>query len=111
MKDIAKSQFEKICQDDFNQFREISKQFQQIDMTDIDTLSQLCIDSWLLATRWSEIQSNASKIAFENNINKTDFGNWAYQKYRQLQELHITVRSWLRSAKEDERMLKGLEIV
>lgn len=110
MKDIAKSQFEKICQDDFNQFREISKQFQQIDMTDIDTLSQLCINSWLLATRWSEIQSNASKIAIDNDVNKTDFKDYCYQKYRQLQEMHITVRSWYRLAKEDERSLKGLEI-
>ena len=110
MKDIAKSQFEKICQEDFNQFREISKQFQQVEMTNSDMLYELSINSWLLATRWSEIQSNASKIAFDNDISKTDFGTWAYQKYRQLQEMHITCRSWYRLAKEDERMLKGLEI-
>lgn len=109
MKDII-SQFEKIVQEDFNQFREISKEFQQVDNTDADTLYQLSIDSWLLATRWSEIQSNASKIAFDNNISKTDFGTWAYQKYRQLQEMHITCRSWYRLACEDERMLRGLEI-
>lgn len=109
MKDI-RSQFEKIVQEDFNQFREISKEFQQVDNTDADTLYQLSIDSWLLATRWSEIQSNASKIAFNNDINKTDFGTWAYQKYRQLQEMHITCRSWYRLAKEDERMLRGLEV-
>lgn len=111
MKDIAKSQFEKIVQEDFNQFREISTTFMNVKPEDIETLYQLSIDSWLLATRWSEIQSNASKIAIDNDINKTDFKDYCYQKYRQLQELHITVRSWLRSAKEDERMLKGLEIV
>ena len=109
MKDIS-SQFEKIVQEDFNQFREISTQFQKVDCTDADTLYQLSIDSWLLATRWSEIQSNASRIAFNNDISKTDFGTWAYQKYRQLQEMHITCRSWYRLAKEDERMLRGLEI-
>lgn len=109
MKEI-KSQFEKICQEDFNQFREISKQFQQVDMTDSSTLQELSVNSWLLATRWSEIQSNASKIAFDNDISKTDFGTWAYQKYRQLQEMHITCRSWYRLAKQDEQMLKGLEI-
>lgn len=109
MKEI-KSQFEKIVQEDFDQFRKISKRFQQVENTDAETLFELSIDSWLLATRWSEIQSNASKIAFDNNINKTDFGTWAYQKYRQLQEMHITCRSWYRLAKEDERMLKGLEI-
>ena len=104
------SQFEKIVPEDFKQFREISKIFQKVEMTDAQTLYQLSIDSWLLATRWSEIQSNASKIAFDNDINKTDFGTWAYQKYRQLQEMHITCRSWFRLAKEDERMLKGLEM-
>lgn len=104
------SQFEKIVPEDFKQFREISKIFQKVEMTDAQTLYQLSIDSWLLATRWSEIQSNASKIAFDNEINKTDFGTWAYQKYRQLQEMHITCRSWFRLAKEDERMLKGLEM-
>jgi len=109
MKNIS-SQFEKIVQEDFNQFREISQRFQKVEMTDAQTLYQLSIDSWLLATRWSEIQSNASKIAFENEISKTDFGTWSYQKYRQLQEMHITCRSWFRLAKEDERMLKGLEM-
>lgn len=104
------SQFEKIVPEDFKQFREISKTFQKVEMTDAQTLYQLSIDSWLLATRWSEIQSNASKIAFDNKISKTDFGTWAYQKYRQLQEMHITCRSWFRLAKEDERMLKGLEM-
>lgn len=104
------SQFEKIVPEDFKQFREISKTFQKVEMTDTQTLYQLSIDSWLLATRWSEIQSNASKIAFDNDISKTDFGTWSYQKYRQLQEMHITCRSWYRLAKEDERMLKGLEV-
>ena len=105
-----KSEFEQICQEDFNQFRDISIRFQEVDIADCITLKELTTDSWLLATRWSEIQSLASKIAQENNINKTDFGTWAYQKYRQLQEMHITCRSWYRLAKEDERMLRGLEI-
>lgn len=109
MKDI-KSQFEKIVQEDFNEFRKISIEFMKVQPEDIDTLYQLSIDSWLLATRWSEIQSNASKMALDYDINKTDFKDYCYQKYRQLQEMHITCRSWYRLAKEDERMMKGLEI-
>lgn len=105
-----KSQFEKIVQEDFNQYREISKRFQHIENTDVSGLYQLSIDSWLLATRWSEIQSNASRIAIDGDINKTDFSNWAYQKYRQLQEMHITCRSWYRLACEDKRLLRGLEV-
>lgn len=104
-----KSQFEEICPEDFKQFREISQRFKNIRMEDANGLSLLSIDSWLLATRWSEIQSNASKIAQEYGITKMDFQNWAYQKYRQLQEMHITCRSWYRLAKEDERLNKTME--
>ncbi len=104
-----KSEFEKICPNDFKQFRDISKRFQEVKMENPDSLLNISIDSWLLATRWSEIQSNASKIAQENGITKMDFQNWAYQKYRQLQEMHITCRSWYRLAKEDERLNKTME--
>lgn len=104
-----KSEFEKICSEDFEQFREISRRFQNVQMENAEELFQISIDSWLLATRWSEIQSNASKIAQENGITKMDFQNWAYQKYRQLQEMHITCRSWFRLAKEDEKLLRTME--
>ena len=103
------SQFENLVKEDFEQYREIARRFKNIDMTNIDGLWQLTIDSWLLATRWSEIQSN-STIFKDQNINKTDFQNWAYQKYRQLQELHITCRSWYKLAREDYRanmMMEG----
>ena len=105
-----KSDFEKIVQEDFNQYRQIATRFRDVQMENCVELQQLTIDSWLLANRWSDIQSLASKIAQEHGINKTDFGTWAYQKYRQLQEMHITCRSWYRLAKQDEQMLKGLEI-
>lgn len=104
-----RSQFEKICEEDFKQFRDISKQFQEVRIENTDELWNLSIDSWLLATRWSEIQSNASKVAQENGVTKMDFRDWAYQKYRQLQEMHITCRSWYRLAKEDERLNKTME--
>ncbi len=103
------SNFEKICQEDFNQYREVSKRFKSVDMTNPSELNDLTIDSWLLATRWSEIQATAVKIASDYEVNKTDFSNWAYQKYRQLQELHITCRSWYRLAVEEERQIRMME--
>ena len=105
-----KSEFEEIVKEDFKQYKDVAKRFRDVKMEDCLELKNLTTDSWLLATRWSEIQSLASKIAQDNGINKTDFGTWAYQKYRQLQEMHITCRSWYRLAKEDEKMLKGLEV-
>ena len=103
MKDV-KSPFEDIFPEDFKQFREISTKFQKAKPEDASTLHELTIDSWLLATRWSEIQSIANKIAQENNIRKSDFSDWAYQKYRQLQEMHITCRSWYRLAIEEMKL-------
>lgn len=103
---IEKSQFEKICPEDFKQFRDVAERFQKVSTTDKKELEELQKDTWLLGTRWSEIQSNARKIAQQYGISKTDFGEWAYQKYRQLQELHITCRSWYRQTWEDERALQ-----
>lgn len=103
MKEVI-SQFESILKEDFQQFRDISKKFMKVTPEDAETLYQLSIESWLLATRWSEIQSNASKIAIDFDVNKTDFKDYCYQKYRQLQEMHITCRSWYRQAKEDMQL-------
>jgi len=102
MKEI-KSQYESIVQEDFNQFREISRKFMNVKPEDVATLYDIAIESWLLATRWSEIQSNASKMALDYDFNKTEFREYCYQKYRQLQEMHITARSWYRLGLEDKR--------
>lgn len=96
--------FEDIVKKDFDQYREIAKRFRNVSMIDSEELQRLSVDSWLLATRWSEIQGEAVKIATDYEVNKTDFSNWAYQKYRQLQELHITCRSWYRLAIEEQRI-------
>ncbi len=109
MANMNKSEFEKICQEDYNQYKELAKRFQKVQMENPEELNQLTIDTWLLASRWSEIQSMASKIGQECGVNKTDFGNWAYQKYRQLQELHITCRSWYRLAIEEQRQIRMIE--
>ncbi len=104
-----KSDFEKIVPEDFKQYKEIARRFKNVAMTNIDELNQLAIDSWLFATRWSEIQSMSKKISQEYEVSKCDFNDWAYQKYRQLQELHITCRSWYRLAIEEERSIRQVE--
>lgn len=105
-----KSEFEEIVKEDFEQYKELAKRFKNVNLENVAELHALSVDSWLLASRWSEIASVASKISIDYEISKTDFEKWAYQKYRQLQELHITCRSWHRLAKQDEQMLKGLEV-
>lgn len=106
-----RSEFENIVKEDFEQYKDISKRFQNVKMENADELNALTIDSWLLASRWSEIQSLATKIGQEHDISKTDFSTWAYQKYRQLQEMHITCRSWYRLAIEEQieiNKIKGI---
>ena len=98
--------FEDIVKDDFQQYRDVSKKFRDVKLEDIETLIELTKTTWLLATRWSEIQADSVKIATSFDINKTDFSTWAYQKYRQLQELHITCRSWLRLSIEERRLVE-----
>jgi hypothetical protein len=101
-----KSQFEPICQEDCNQFRKLAKTYKNLKPEDNKTSYQLTLDSWLLAQRWSEISSNASIIATENNITKMDFQKWAYEKYRQLQLMHEHCRAVWRTATEELRANK-----
>lgn len=96
-----KSQFEEICQEDSNQFREIFKRYQNKRIEDLEELHSISTLALILAQRWCEIQSNASILAKQNNFSKTDFQQWAYQRYRNLQEMHVDCRSLYKCARED----------
>ena len=96
-----KSQFEEICQEDCNQFKELFKRYKDKRIEDLDELHNISTLALTLAQRWCEIQSNASIIAKENGLSKTDFQQWAYQHYRNLQEMHIDCRSLYKCARED----------
>lgn len=105
MKEIS-SQFEKIVQEDFNQFREISKRFKNIRMEDAGGLNALSIDAWILASRWNDISSSSRKISEDYGISKTDFCDWAYHIYSLLKELHVTTRSWYNNSVKDYELNK-----
>ena len=96
-----KSQFEEICQEDCNQFKELFKRYKDKRIEDLEELHNISTLSLILAQRWCEIQSNASIIAKQSGANKTDFQQWAYQHYRNLQEMHIDCRSLYKCARED----------
>lgn len=96
-----KSQFEEICREDCNQFRELFKRYRNKRIEDLDELQKISTLALILSQRWCEIQSNASIIAKQNGASKTDFQQWAYQHYRNLQEMHIDCRSLYKCARED----------
>lgn len=104
-----KSQFEEIVKEDCNQFRDLFKRYRDKRIEDLEELRNISTLALILAQRWCEIQSNASIIAKENGTNKTDFQQWAYQHYRNLQEMHIDCRSLYKCAREDLKANLSME--
>lgn len=95
------SQFEQYVQEDCKQFKKICAYYNNKSSEDIDTLYALTNNCLILSARWSDISSNASLYAKKYGISKTDFQQWAYQRYRTLQEMHISCRTLYRCARED----------
>lgn len=96
-----RSEFEKIVPEDIVQFKALFKRYRDKKLEDLDELYYISNNALILAQRWCEIQSIASVIAKEHGISKTDFQTWAYQHYRNLQEMHIDCRSLYKCARED----------
>ena len=95
------SEFEQILPEDTKQFKELFKRYRDKKIEDTNELQEISTQALILAQRWCEIQSLASVIAKENTCSKTDFQTWAYQHYRNLQEMHIDCRSLYKCARED----------
>ena len=96
-----KSEFENIVPEDTKQFKDLFKRYRDKRLEDLTELNDIATQALILAQRWCEIQSIASVIAKENDVSKTDFQSWAYQHYRNLQEMHIDCRSLYKCARED----------
>lgn len=97
------SEFEKIVPEDTKQFKALFKRYRDKKLEDLDELYYISNNALILAQRWCEIQSVASVIAKGCGVSKTDFQTWAYQHYRNLQEMHIDCRSLYKCAREDLR--------
>lgn len=107
--EILKSQFEILVEEDCKQYREIFKKYKNKNPEDIETLYNLVSESLMLAQRWSDISSNASVYAKTFRISKTDFKDWTYQRYRNLQEMHTDCRVFYKDAKEDIKNFGSIE--
>ena len=82
------SQYEALYPEDSKQYREIAKEYLNLQTEDYSTAYEITQNAWALAQRWSDIQSNVSKTATEKGISKSELRDWAYQRYRQLQLMH-----------------------
>ena len=96
-----KSEFELIVPEDTKQFKELFKRYRDKKLEDLNELYEISTQALILSQRWCEIQSMASVIGKEHDLSKTDFQTWAYQHYRNLQEMHIDCRSLYKCARED----------
>lgn len=99
--ELLKSQFEEILIEDCKQYRDLFRKYKNKNPEDIQTLYDLTSESLMLAQRWSDIASNASIYAKAYEISKCDFRDWAYQRYRNLQEMHTDCRVFYKDAKDD----------
>ena len=108
---MEKSIYESIYPEDSKQFRELATKYMKITVDTFPLAFEVMKDSWALAQRWSDIQSNVDKVAKEMGIRKTDLRDWAYQHYRQLQYMHESSRMiWgigEREARDIEKMQRG----
>lgn len=96
-----KSDFEQLLPDDTRQFKELFKRYKNKKLEDLNELYEISTQALILSQRWCEIQSMASVMAKDNDLSKTDFQTYAYQHYRNLQEMHIDCRSLYKCARED----------
>lgn len=87
--------------EDTKQFKDLFKRYRDKKLEDLNELYEISTQALILSQRWCEIQSMASVIAKENDLSKTDFQTYAYQHYRNLQEMHIDCRSLYKCARED----------
>lgn len=98
-----KSDFQFVLPEDCIQYDNIFKRYMNIVPEDGDEAFYLAKTSLVLAQRWSEIQASAGKIVAASNVNniqKTDFKAWAYQRYRNLQLIHEHCRIIWRQVNE-----------
>ena len=87
-----RSIYETIYPEDSRQYRELAKRYMDINVDKYAEAFEITKKAWALAQRWSDIQSNASVVAIEHGVKKTELSAWAYQRYRQLQNLHEHAR-------------------
>jgi hypothetical protein len=102
--------YETIFPEDCKQYRDIARRYMNLTTEDYISAFDVAQQSWVLAQRWSDIQSNAAQLAIEQNVRKTDLRDWAYQRYRQLQLMHEHARMIWKAGEDEarqERYFKG----
>jgi hypothetical protein len=89
---MKESIYESLFPEDCKQYREVSVRYKKLRPENYQEAYEIMILAWEYANRWSEIASNISILAVEQNVRKTDLKDYCYQRYRQMQLLHESAR-------------------
>lgn len=95
--------------EDCELYRNLARKYLALDLSDPNLCFDVKKETWALAQRWSDIASMASKIARLHDASKTDFRDWAYQRYRQLQYMHEDARMMWNKAEEELKFITRYE--
>jgi hypothetical protein len=108
---VIKSDFENFqeIREDCQQYNDLAEKYLSMDMSDPTICFEVKLEAWALAQRWSDIASMASKIARLHGSSKTDFKDWSYQRYRQLQYMHEDARMMWNKAEEELKFITRFE--
>ena len=91
---VIKSDFQDILKEDCKEYQALAKRYLDLNTEDVEEAYKIMKDAWSMAQRWSELQASARKVKdmSESNFNLTDFKDFCYQRYRQMQLIHESSR-------------------
>ena len=87
--------------EDIEQYNEAMEEYYSLVPEDLDIAYDLAIRFMQIANRWVEIRLQANKICLETGVKRTDFKDYAYEKYRLASKAHDFCRVVWKQGKED----------
>lgn len=93
-----------MLEEDIKQYKELIEDFKVLDSSDYTTAYKLSQTALIQADRWNEIMLNSVKYSKELEVTKSDFTNYAYQKFKMLMKIHDFARSVWRQGEESMRV-------
>lgn len=78
--------------DDIKQYDGLIRDFKVLDSSDYSSAYKLSQEALMQSDRWNEIMLNSVKYSKELDVTKSDFSNYAYQKYKILMKIHDFTR-------------------
>lgn len=79
-------------EEDIKQYNVLIEEFKRLNSSDYSNAYKLSQLALMQADRWNEIMLNSVMYSKELDVTKSDFSNYAYQKYKILMKIHDFTR-------------------